>query len=73
MTRLADLIGKRVQTESGIYLGRAHEVRAKDGEVTAIICGPLGFLQRLFPTRRGRRIPWERVRGITSSAIICDD
>jgi sporulation protein YlmC with PRC-barrel domain len=73
MTRLSNLIGKNVQTESGNYLGRANEVRASGGVVTAVICGPLGFLQRLFPTRRGRWVPWSRVRHITSSAIICDD
>jgi sporulation protein YlmC with PRC-barrel domain len=73
MMRLSDLIGKRIQTESGLYLGRSHEVRVRDGNVLAIIYGAPGFLQRLFPTRRGRRVPWERVRNITSSAIICED
>jgi sporulation protein YlmC with PRC-barrel domain len=73
MTTLSDLVGKKVQTESGVYMGRAHEVRARGDNVVAIIYGTSGFWQRLFPTRRGRRISWERVRRITSSAIVCDD
>ena len=73
MTRLSDLVGKKVRTEGGVYLGRVHEVRARQGQVIALIYGTSGFLQRLFPTRRGRRMPWKRVRGFTSSTIICDD
>jgi len=73
MMRLSDLTGKHVRTESGDSLGKAHEVRIKNGEVVAVVCGARGFMQRFFPTGRGRRIAWDRVRAVTHNEIVCGD
>ena len=53
MTRLSDLVGKKVRTEGGLYLGRVHEVRARQGQVIALIYGTSGFLGEIVPHPSG--------------------
>lgn len=49
--RLTELLGLRVRTESGRELGRVHDVRAeltpRTLEVTGLVVGTLGVLERL--------------------------
>ena len=51
MTRLSDLLGTHVRTESGDHMGRVHDLRAertaRSLEVTGLIVGKLGLLERL--------------------------
>jgi sporulation protein YlmC with PRC-barrel domain len=73
MTRLSDLRGKRVRRENGEGLGRVYEVHIAESRVTALICGGLGFLQRLTTARGGHRVPWEQVVKVTAKEIIILD
>jgi sporulation protein YlmC with PRC-barrel domain len=73
MMRASDLQGKRVCRESGETLGRVYEIRLRDSQVAALICGAGGFLQRLGTTAGGHRVDWKQVQKITSSEIIIAD
>jgi len=68
--RLSALRDARLVTEDGQKLGRVHEIRAEDGRVTALDCGPGGFIERLTARGTGRRIPWEKVRKIDGKVIV---
>lgn len=70
--KLSDLDGKRVRRQSGEILGRVREVRVADAKVVALICGAGGFWQRLGPSRKGRRIAWDKVRRVTDGEIWID-
>jgi sporulation protein YlmC with PRC-barrel domain len=70
MIRGSDLQGKMVRDEAGAALGRLDELHIQAGVVTTLVCGPVGFLQRLMPSRRGRRIPWGAVKAIEAHQII---
>ena len=59
--RLSDLVGNQVRDEHGRSFGYVHEVRTKELEVTVLICGTRGWLQRLASYRTGTRILWHRV------------
>jgi sporulation protein YlmC with PRC-barrel domain len=72
MIRLADLCGKRVTGADGARIGKVHEVRAKDGRIVALDCGPGGFIERMTGRRKGRRIAWEKVRAVTRAEILVD-
>jgi sporulation protein YlmC with PRC-barrel domain len=72
MIRAASLEGLPVLAETGDRLGRVREIHMKDGEVTALTCGGLGFLQRFLPVRRGHRVEWRQVRQVTASAVIVE-
>jgi sporulation protein YlmC with PRC-barrel domain len=69
--RLSDLVGKIVYDERGVSLGRIDEVRVKDSNVEALICGPRARLQRMTQWRSGNRVAWQRVRSITGRVIHC--
>jgi sporulation protein YlmC with PRC-barrel domain len=71
--RLSDLRDKPVRSLDGKKVGRIHEVHAKDGKVTALMCGPAGFIERLTARRKGRRIDWSDVRKVTADAVIVAD
>ena len=73
MIRTSELQGKRVRRENGERLGRVYEIRARDSQVVALICGARGFFQRLAGTEAGHRVPWEQVQKITSSDIVVAD
>ena len=85
---LAELLGRRVVTESGRSLGRLHDVRGDLAggrlRVTGLIPGPAGLLERLGVRRAdpggpdlAKRhdhdvIPWERVVRIGPDIIVRD-
>jgi sporulation protein YlmC with PRC-barrel domain len=68
--RLSDLRDKTVRTLDGETLGRVHDVHADKGTVTALMCGPGSFLERLTARKEGRRIPWEFVKRVEAMAIV---
>jgi sporulation protein YlmC with PRC-barrel domain len=72
MIRTADLHGKRVRSESGERFGRVHEIEVKQGRVETLICGGLGFWQRLTNALTDHRIPWHRVRDIAEEILVAD-
>jgi len=67
---LAEIVGKRVEDESGVRLGRVNELRIKNSEVEAIICGPAGLLQRFASFRTGTRVPWDDVIGCGQVIVV---
>ena len=68
--RLTDLQDKRVRSTDGKTLGRVHEVHCDKGKVTAIMCGPGSFIERLTARKEGRRIPWEMVLHVEAKAVV---
>ena len=68
--RLSDLQDKKVRGLDGETLGRVHEVHCEKGVVTAIMCGPGSFIERLTAKKKGRRIPWECVRKVTDREVV---
>ena len=68
--RLSDLQDKKVRGLDGETLGRVHEVHCDKGIVTAIMCGPGSFIERLTAKKKGRRIPWECVRKVTDREVV---
>jgi sporulation protein YlmC with PRC-barrel domain len=70
---LSELIGKKVEDQNGTLLGRVHEVRVKNADVEALICGPLGLLQRMASYRTGTRIAWKRVKKVGRDIITIGD
>ena len=85
---LAELLGRRVVTESGRSLGRLHDLRGDLGEgrlqVTGLVAGPAGVLERLGVrhadpggpdlAKRHRHdvIPWGRVVRIGPEIVVRD-
>jgi sporulation protein YlmC with PRC-barrel domain len=70
--RLSDLRDKRIRSLDGETLGRVHEVHCEGLKVTALMCGPGSFIERLTARRAGRRIPWDKVRRIDRDAVVVD-
>jgi sporulation protein YlmC with PRC-barrel domain len=70
--RLSDLRDKRVRSLDGETLGRVHEVHCEGLKVTALMCGPGSFIERLTARKAGRRIPWDKVRRIDRDAVVVD-
>lgn len=68
--RLTDLRDKKVVTLDGEKLGRIHEVHCDGGLVTAVMCGPGSFYERLTAKKKGRRVPWECVVRIEPKQVI---
>lgn len=68
--RLSDLQDKKIKTVDGKTLGRVHEVHCENGIVTALMCGPGSFIERLTAKRDGTRIPWECVRKVTEREVV---
>jgi sporulation protein YlmC with PRC-barrel domain len=68
--RLSDLRNKRITTVDGETFGRVHEVHCEGGGVIALTAGPGSFIERLTAKNNGRRIPWEFVKNVQSTAII---
>ena len=73
MMRASDLQGKHVRCENGDSLGRVYEIRMRNSQVVALICGARGFFQRLADVGSGHRVSWEQVHKITPSEIIIAD
>ena len=68
--RLSDLRDKKVRTLDGELLGRVHDVHSSGGRVTALMCGPGSFFERLTGKKEGRRVPWESVKRVEAKAIV---
>lgn len=89
MTRLSELLDRQVVTESGRSFGRAFDVRGrwsgKEVQVTALVVGRRGFLERLGigPSQGERRrhhktwthvtVPWEAVLRLQDGRIVVRD
>jgi len=85
MTRLSDLLGVHVHTESGHHLGRVHDLRAeltsRSVKVNGLVVGRLGLLERLGigAPESGARIrttdvvPWSAVVRADRRAIVVPD
>jgi sporulation protein YlmC with PRC-barrel domain len=85
MTRFSDLLGVHVHTESGDHLGRVHDLRAeltsRSLEVTGLVVGELGVLERLGigAPESGARIrirdvvPWSAVVRADRRGIVVRD
>jgi sporulation protein YlmC with PRC-barrel domain len=83
--KLSELLGTPVRTESGEGLGRLHDLRGELGprslQVTALVVGGLGLLERLgigAPTTAARirtkdTIPWKDVVRVTRRGITVKD
>ena len=86
--RLSELLRRKVVTESGLRVGRVHDVRGvlEDGRlrVTGLAAGSAGFLERFGIGTEGSggpseakvhghpAIPWERVIRVGSDIVIRD-
>jgi sporulation protein YlmC with PRC-barrel domain len=76
----SDLIGCRVETDSGKRLGRVHDLRARafDGgwELMGLVVGRRGIVARLIgdsgpdPLVRGDVIPWGAVAQLQDGLVI---
>ena len=82
MIRASDLIGCVVRTESGVRLGRVHDlrVRAADGgwQLEGLIVGGGGMLARMVgsgpdPLVRGDVIPWDAITALGEGVISVRD
>ena len=78
MRTLSSLIGRRVVTESGLDLGRCHDLKAttsgKRVEVTALCVGRAGYLDRLgIRTRSHDEVAWSSVVRIEGAQIVVRD
>jgi len=67
---LTDLRDKKIRTLDGETLGRVHEVHCDKGKVTALMCGPGSFIERLTAETKGRRIPWACVRKVSGEEVV---
>jgi sporulation protein YlmC with PRC-barrel domain len=70
MIRANHIAGATVVTEGGRRVGRVHEVRLERGQVTALLCGKGGLLQRLAATHGGIRVKWDDVLRIEGRTIV---
>ncbi len=86
--RLSELLNREVVTESGLHLGRVHDLRGELVEgrlrVTGFCAGQLGILERFGIGTRGSGgprqpkvhghavIPWERVVRVGSNVVVRD-
>ncbi|MDQ2980952.1 MAG: PRC-barrel domain-containing protein [Actinomycetota bacterium] len=86
--RLSELLGRKVVSESGLHLGRVHDVRGElEGgrlRVTGLCAGRLGVLERYGIGTQGSGgageakvhghavIPWERVVRVGSEIVVRD-
>ena len=86
--RFSELDGKRVVTESGLALGRVHDVRGElQGDrlrITGFSCGRHGLLERYGVCTRGSGgagqekvhghplIPWSRVVRVGAEIVVRD-
>jgi sporulation protein YlmC with PRC-barrel domain len=86
--RLSELLDREVVSESGLRLGRVHELRGElvDGHlrVTGLVTGRLGILERFGVGTHGSGgpsqakvrghavIPWERVVRLGQKVVLRD-
>jgi hypothetical protein len=75
MRTFSALIGRRVETESGLSLGRCHDLRVEPNgsrlEVVALCVGPVGLLDRLGIKSRGHdEVAWSSIVRIEGKRIV---
>jgi sporulation protein YlmC with PRC-barrel domain len=86
--RLSELLNRRVVSESGMHLGRVHDVRGElvDGRlrITGLSAGQMGILERYGVGTRGSGgpgrakvhghavIPWEHVVHVGATVVVRD-
>jgi sporulation protein YlmC with PRC-barrel domain len=86
--RLGELLGRKIVTESGLSLGRVHDVqgelKAGHVRVTGLVPGRIGLLARFgvgeadssgpdqAKSHRHPAIPWERVVRIGREIVVRD-
>lgn len=86
--RLCELLKREVVTESGLSLGKVHDLRGEleSGHlrVTGLACGPRGFLERFGVGTGGTggpsqakvhghpAVPWSRVVRVGEKIVIRD-
>jgi sporulation protein YlmC with PRC-barrel domain len=78
MRTLSSLIGRHVETQAGLSLGRCHDLRGELNEskleVTALCVGRAGILDRLgIKSRRHDEIAWSSIVRIDGNRIIVRD
>lgn len=73
MIRTADLAGKPVRRENGEKLGHVYEIRLRDSQVTALICGFRGWFERMTGSVSGHRVDWKQVLKVTTREIVIAD
>lgn len=78
MRTFSSLTGRRVVTESGLDLGRCHDLKATLSgnrlEVTALCVGRAGYLDRLgIPGRAHDEVKWSSIIRIEGDRIIVGD
>jgi sporulation protein YlmC with PRC-barrel domain len=78
MRTFSSLMGRTVVTESGLDLGRCHDLKARiEGqrlEVTALCVGRAGYLDRLgIPGRRHDEVAWSSIVRIEGDRITVRD
>jgi sporulation protein YlmC with PRC-barrel domain len=73
MMRITELEGKPVRTRSGKSLGHVFEIHADNEQITTLVCGVRGFLQRMFRSATHQQIEWTRVARITATEIVLKD
>ena len=78
MRTLSSLIGRRVETESGLALGRCHDLSgnltATRLEVTALCIGGAGYLDRLgIRSRKHDEVAWSAIVRIDGDTIVVRD
>ena len=78
MRTFSALVGRNVVTESGLRLGRCHDLKATLGqgglEVTALCVGRAGYFDRLgIPGRGHDEIDWQAIVGIEGDRIVVRD
>ena len=78
MRTLSSLIGRKIVTQSGIQLGRCHDLLGElthtQLKVTALCVGQAGYLDRLgIGSRTHNEIPWTSIVRIDGRQIVVRD
>jgi sporulation protein YlmC with PRC-barrel domain len=78
MRTFSSLVGRKVETESGLSLGRLHDLRGELSgsrlEVVALCVGRLGMLDRLgIKTHGHNEIAWSSIVRIDGDRIVVRD
>lgn len=78
MRTFSSLVGRKVETESGLSLGSVHDLRGELGasrlEVVALCVGRAGWFDRLgVRTRAHDEVAWDSVLRIEGDRIVVRD
>jgi sporulation protein YlmC with PRC-barrel domain len=77
--RLSSILGRKVETESGLSLGRCHDIRGELSdtrlELTHLCVGPGGVLDRLGVGSRSHHseVSWSSIVRFESDRIVVRD